>query len=146
MKTTTLTVILLMFATCLFAQNKLDGNWVRYKDEKIYLYFSIKGSQFTQLVADDDGRGITIEEKNKEMDFVSQFQQNGLNGIYTWTNTCDGCVWTESQMCHFSKLSDDYIYYHWYRIVNNNSGEDCFKSGGQCFEKTESGYLYRMKD
>lgn len=148
MKATTLITALLLITTCLFAQTRLNGDWVKYSDNgKISFMLSIDGFMIIHTVMGEDGKTISMYDKNinKGMDFDKVFQQNNLNGVYSWTNTCDDCVWTETQIYQLSMLSDDVIYYHWLRVVNNNSGLDCFKTGGDCFSDSGTGYLYRDK-
>lgn len=153
MKKLMLIVSLAGFCSLLLAQNTLDGIWLhKTSSGGVDFYFVIENNALTHIVSDGESGEISMTEKMdpETYDFVTQFQQNKNSGVYSWTNSCDGCGWTESQIYHLSYLSEDKLYYHFHRIVNNidasaSGGEDCFEEG-KCFDTETSGYLVRHEE
>jgi hypothetical protein len=95
-----------------------SGNVFRFTNGKIS--FFCKKDEATGFVTARD-----YFENGKPGFFSESNDVNKNNAIYSWTNSCSTCRWTETHTYHFSFITSQLIRVNWTRIVNNiGDGKD----------------------
>lgn len=121
--------------------SKFSGDWkedgvdniFRFSNGKVMLFY-LKGKGEGYQTAKEYCAGTSSS------DFIESYHVNKNNALYSWTNTCIGCGWTETHIYHFSYVTDQLIRVHFSRIVNNIGGctnpENSWHSDAKSFIKT----------
>ncbi len=146
MKRILFTCILLLSIASVHGQIFKDGTYLfssQLHDFKNIRVFDISNQSLHALSFNDDKelqrKSVMSKEKYQFKEY-SLINKNSAN--LTWINSCEECVWTETQILNIFYLGNDFIYKGiTNRIVNNNQGIDCFDTGGKCFTTTKSGYI-----
>lgn len=110
---------LAFMATAQVETNKFSGDWdmstsnvVRFVNGKVQLFY--KEDKSNKLISAKERF-----EKDKPGYFSETSDINRNNAVYSWTNSCKTCKWTETHIYHFSYVSEFIIKVHFTRIVNN---------------------------
>lgn len=125
MKKASLLFVLLSIVLMGMAQvqtDKFSGDWdmstssmVRFVNGKVQLFY--KEDKSEKLISAKE-----YFEKDKPGYFSETSNINRNNALYSWTNSCKACKWTETHLYHFSYVSDFIIKVHYTRVVNNIDG------------------------
>lgn len=149
-KTTILTVTLILVFSLSFSQSKFpSGYW--YGVEDVFAYKDLNG---VYVFEDDEiyraafnkevsrfTKWVSFPKNNQDFIFSETSVRAKNNAQHTWINTCETCVWTETQTGNFFYFGNPYLLeYNWTRNVNNDKGEDCFRRGNPCFTSSKKGY------
>ncbi len=147
----TITLLSLGFLNLTFSQtNNLDGAWYSPSPDGNWEVFSKVNDSVSILkgffISGNEIAPVLLNtETNEQYDIIAYHNfglgldyevikvQNGNTATYTSVSTCEECGWTETHFWNLSLVSSDLITGHWYRIVNNHSGDDCFDEDGNCF-------------
>jgi hypothetical protein len=118
------TFLLFLFiapAIC-FAQvttDKFTGNWQVSNQKDPQSYFRFEGGQVQMFVYSTDKKKFLPKKQSVTTDIVETSSINKNNALYSWTNTCAKCGWTETQIYTFLRITDNLIRVSWVRYVNN---------------------------
>lgn len=146
MKKFTLLLVCFISSFTILGQNNFQNGTYVYSSDlhkfKKLTFYKIENKKITHYSYNNNKEWVLV--KNADLngpDFKETSIINKNNALATWINTCDNCVWTETQTTNFFYLGNPFIYKaNHKRSVNNNTGEDCFDNK-KCFETNTNGYL-----
>jgi hypothetical protein len=118
----TFLLFLLIAPAICFAQvttHKFSGAWQVPDQKGPQSYFKFEDGQVQMFVYSSDKKKYLPKKQSVDTDIVETSSVNKNNALYSWTNTCGTCGWTETQTYTFLRITDNLIRVSWVRYVNN---------------------------